>query len=239
MSCGAGTLSHVKGVGPVTKRHCLKAGGAFAHTSQHCSWLVTPGLHPVCGGKSGFVTSVHTQQPNCCKAPHWQVERSKPCPSGQVVDKHCPPHSMVPAGHAASHRQVERLKACPSEQVVNTHAPPQSVVPLGHWHAPSTHSLPSGQRLEQLPQCRSLLCRLTQLPLQQVRFDEPQRLRQRPQCRSLLCRLTHLSPQRVYPSEHRSSAHATPGTETKAAPTRTPPIHLSALPLETAPVASP
>src|SRR5215217_3068799 len=104
---------------------------------------------------------------------------------------------------------------------------------------PSTHSCPSAQRLKQLPQWRSFLCRFTHLPLQQV-WVERQRLEQLPQWRSLVCRLTQRSPQRVCPSEHRSSsAQATPGTEAKAAPTRAPPIHLSALRLETAPVARP
>jgi len=105
-------------------------------------------------------------------------------------------------------------------------------------HAPSTHSSPSSQRLKQAPQWRSFLCRLTQLPLQQV-WVERQRLRQLPQWRSLVRRFTHLSPQRVCPSEHRSSAQATPGTEPRALPTRAAPINLSALPRERVPLATP
>src|SRR5215217_2896141 len=104
---------------------------------------------------------------------------------------------------------------------------------------PSTHSCPSAQRLKQLPQWRSFLCRFTHLPLQQV-WVERQRLEQLPQWRSLVRRFTHLSPQRVCPSEHRSSsAQATPGTEANAAPRRAPPTNLSALPLERVPFASP
>jgi hypothetical protein len=105
-------------------------------------------------------------------------------------------------------------------------------------HSPSTHSCPSSQRLEQLPQCLSFCCRFTHLPPQQVCF-EPQRLRQLPQWRSFVCKLTHLSLHRVCPLGHRSLAQATPGTEAKAAPTRAPLIHLSALPLEMVPSARP
>jgi hypothetical protein len=114
-------------------------------------------------------------------------------------------------------------------------------VPPLHWtggqppsHTPLTHSSPSAQRLPQLPQWRSLLCRLTQLPPQQV-CAERQRLPQLPQWRSLLCRFTHLSLHWVCPSGH--AAQATPGTEAKAAPKSVPPINLSALALETVPLA--
>jgi len=102
--------------------------------------------------------------------------------------------------------------------------------------SPLTPSSPSAQRLKQLPQCLSFLLRFTHLPLQQVWF-EAQRLEQLPQWRSFLLRFTHLSPQRVCPSEHRSAAHATPGTEPKALPTRRPPINLRALPRDREPLA--
>jgi hypothetical protein len=77
---------------------------------------------------------------------------------------------VVPGGQGA-HWQVEGLKACPPEQRLVTHWPPQSVVPLGQpppWHTPPTHSLPSRQRLKQLPQCRSFLCRFTHLSPQRA-----------------------------------------------------------------------
>src|SRR5215217_8804535 len=136
-------------------------------------------------------------------------------------------HSRSPVQEPPIERhepQMLLLQKPPQQSVSPEQAPPSDTHPP--LHTPSTHSCPSAQRLEQLPQWRSFLCRLTHLPLQQV-WVERQWLEQLPQWRSLVSRLTHLSPQRVCPSEHRSSsAQATPGMEPRALPTRRPPINL-------------
>ena len=164
--------------------------------------------------------------------------------------------------------QVTRVGIPPGQIEAQLQSPSVSVLSGGQlpWHTPRTHCSPSSQRWKQRPQWRSLLCRFTQLPLQQVWFDA-QRFAQLPQWPSLVFRFTHLSPQRLWPGgqpqtlsspclmqffeQHwesllhslpkrlQSLAQATPGTEAKAAPRRAPPIHLIALPLESVPVASP
>src|SRR5215207_2688169 len=147
-------------------------------------------------------------------------------------------HSRSPVQEPPIERhepQMLLLQKPPQQSVSPEQAPPSDTHPP--LHTPSTHSCPSAQRLKQLPQWRSFLCRFTHLPLQQV-WVERQRLEQLPQWRSFLCRFTHLSPQRVCPSEHQSSsAQATPGMEPSALPTRRPPINLRALRRDTLPLA--
>ena len=99
-------------------------------------------------------------------------------------------------------------------------------------HTPSTHSCPSGQRLKQLPQWRSFLCRFTHLSPQRVwPWGQAQTLSS-PRLTQFLEQhwesLLHSLPKRL----QSSSAKATPGKETSAAPRRAPPTNLSALPLE-------
>ena len=132
---------------------------------------------------------------------------------------------------------VVGLRVCPVSQL-GTQLPPQSVEPLGHWHAPPTHSLPSGHRLKQLPQWRSLVFRSTHPSLQRVLpSGQPQTLSS-PRLMQFLEQhwesLLHSLPKRL-----QSSAQATPGTEANAAPRRAPLTNLIALPLEKWPFASP
>src|SRR5215216_4703163 len=109
-------------------------------------------------------------------------------------------HSRSPVQEPPIERhepQMLLLQKPPQQSVSPEQAPPSDTHPP--LHTPSTHSCPSAQRLEQLPQWRSFLCRFTQR-----------------------------SPQRVCPSEHRSSAQATLGMEPSVPPTRRPPTNLSA-----------
>src|SRR5215216_6231724 len=141
-------------------------------------------------------------------------------------------HSRSPVQEPPIERhepQMLLLQKPPQQSVSPEQAPPSDTHPP--LHTPSTHSCPSAQRLKQLPQWRSFLCRFTHLPLQQV-WVERQRLEQLPQWRSLVSRLTHLSPQRVCPSEHRSSAQATPGTAANTLPRRALPMIFSTRPRE-------
>lgn len=145
----------------------------------------------------------------------------------QLLETQLPLHSTCPLGHP--HSQVSGLSVPPSQATGGQ--PP--------WHIPSTHSDPSSQRLKQLPQWRSFVCKLTHLSsLQRVRpVGQPQTLSS-PRLMQFLEQhwesLRHSLPKRL-----QSLAQATPGKEAKAAPRRAPPIHLIALPLERVPLASP
>jgi hypothetical protein len=127
-----------------------------------------------------------------------------PRPSPDCVQKH------VPSGQGGLHIGWQN-GGVPDAPSMHSWSSGQGGLHIGTppEHIPSTHSCPSSQRLEQLPQWCSFCCRFTHLPLQQVWFER-HRLRQLPQWRSLVLRFTHLSPQRVCPSEHRSFAQATP-----------------------------
>lgn len=115
------------------------------------------------------------------------------------------------------------------------------MVPDGHSsHTPATHSCPSAQRLKQLPQWRSFLCRFTHLSLQRVRPVGQAHTLSSPRLTQFLEQhwesLRHLRPK---PLQSSSSAKATPGKEANAPPTRAAPINLMALPRERVPLASP
>jgi hypothetical protein len=134
---------------------------------------------------------------------HWPFSQQ---PFGQVaaVHTHSPFWQSVPLGQAtqATPSVPQALFAFPCRHW------PLSQQPFGQlvgvqilggppWHSPATHSIPSAQRLPQLPQCFSFVRRLTQLPPQQVWFSL-QWLPQLPQCFSFCSRLTHLPPQQVW-----------------------------------------
>ena len=89
-------------------------------------------------------------------------------------------------------------------------------------HTPSTHSCPSGQRLKQRPQWRSVFLRFTHLPsppgfLQRVLPSGQPQILSSPRLMQFLEQhwesLRHSRPKRL----QSSSAQATPGTEAKAA----------------------
>ena len=145
---------------------------------------------------------------------------------------------MVPDGHsshdAAQNPEQEQLGSPPPTGGSNS---PSHTSPS---HTPATHSCPSAQRLKQLPQWRSFLCRFTHLSLQRVRPVGQAHTLSSPRLTQFLEQhwesLRHLRPK---PLQSSSSAKATPGKEANAPPTRAAPINLMALPRERVPLASP
>jgi hypothetical protein len=139
--------------------------------------------------------------------------QSQICPDG---------HAHSPRPHAPSGGRSGQIGA---------HSPVtgEQPVPCGHAHSPVTH-----------PSCP---CGHTHAPPAQTSAAE-QTLEHCPQLFASDCRLTHrprhfTRPVGQLPFPGAGAAQAIPGTAANAPPMRAAPIHLSALPLDTVPLASP